>query len=179
MQVQISKGAKIGILIAAIITGILFCCLGIELFRVLFTIVGAMMVLGAVYSFVRKNIFIGVLGLIFGTLLIVLTWTAPNVVYIIFGVMMLLSGIAGFIVSVMNEDARSCITSVLNAVLGGFLIGYHEGADWMVFTIGALFIVLGIIGIILVLIPNKNHGDKKVVKTVDVKEVKNVDPDEK
>lgn len=167
MKVEVSKRSKIILLIAAIVVGILFCALGIKLFNVLFTIIGGLMVLGAAYSLINRNLLSGIISGVFGVVLIVLTWTVPNVVYIIFGLMVLISAILTFVVSIIYEDVKNCIISGLNAVLGGFLIGYREGVDWMIYVIGALFIVLGALGLILVLIPSK-----KGVKTVDVKDVK-------
>ncbi len=166
----ISKKTKLAVLASAIVTGVLFCCLGISLFQVLFTIIGAFIIFGGVLSCFSKNIIAGLILAALGIFIVIAAWVWPNVPFIIFGVMMLLSGILGFISAVQNEDARSVVSSVLSAVLGGFLIGYHEGADWIIFVIGALFIVTGIIGIILVCIPSK-----KDVKTVDVKPIEKED----
>lgn len=163
----ISKKTKLAVLASAIVTGVLFCCLGISLFQVLFTIIGGLIVFGGIFSCFSKRFISGLVLAAIGVFIIVAAWVWPNVPFIIFGVLMLLSGILGFITSVQNEDARSVVSSVLSAVLGGFLIGYREGADWIIFVIGALFIVTGIVGIILVCVPSK-----KDVKTVDVKPIK-------
>lgn len=163
----ISKKTKLAVLAGAIVTGVLFCCLGISLFQVLFTIIGGLIIFGGVFACLSKRIISGLIIAAIGVFIVVAAWVWPNVPFIIFGILMLLSGILGFITSVQNEDARSVVSSVLSAVLGGFLIGYHEGADWIIFVIGALFIVTGIVGIILVCVPSK-----KDVKTVDVKPIK-------
>lgn len=162
----ISKKTKLAVLASAIVTGVLFCCLGISLFQVLFTIIGGLVVFGGVFACFSKRFVSGLVLVAIGVFIVVAAWVWPNVPFIIFGVLMLLSGILGFITSVQNEDARSVVSSVLSAVLGGFLIGYREGADWIIFVIGALFIIAGIVGIILVCIPSKNG-----VKTVDVKSI--------
>jgi len=168
MKIQpIPKKVALGILASSIVTGILFCCLGVKFFNVLLTIVGALIVLGGLFSVVSKRYVLGIVLVAVGAFIIVAAWQWPRVPSIVFGVLMIMSGIAGFIGSVQNEDVGHCISSVLSAVLGGFLIGYREGADWMIFVIGALFIVTGIIGIILVCVKSK-----KGVKTVDVKDVK-------
>lgn len=166
---EISKGVKIALLVTAVIVGVLFCCLGITMFNVLFTIIGGLIAFGGLFAIFRKHIFAGLIITGLGALIIVAAWKWTNVSYIIFGVMMIISAVGGFISSVMMEDGRRCISSVITAVLGGFLVGFREGADWMIFVIGALFIILGIIGIILVLIPRRS-GEKRV-KTVDVKPI--------
>lgn len=169
---KLRKGPKAAILVVAILTGVLFCCLGIKMFNILFTIIGAILALGGILALVSKRIIAGILLIGIGGLIIASAWIPNwiNVAYIIFGVLMLLSGIFGFIVAVHNEDAGSCVSSALSAVLGGFLIGFREGADWMVFVIGALFIVFGIVGLILLFIPSK-----KDVKVVDVKPIEKED----
>lgn len=166
----ISKWTKVGVLAVSIITGILFCCLGITTFNVLFTIIGGIIALGGIIAIVSKRFIGGIILAALGALIIVAAWKWTNVAYIIFGVMMVISAAFGFFQAVMKEDARACVSSVLSAVLGGFLIGFREGADWMIFVIGALFIVLGVVGLILVLIPNKKDG--KNIKTVEIKEIK-------
>lgn len=175
MQVKpISKGVKLAVLLASILTGVLFCILGIQMFNILFTIIGGLLVVGGIFAIVAKNFVAGVLIAAIGVLIILGCWIPNwiNVTYIVFGVLMVISGVLGFFVSVIKEDPRSCVSSVISAVLGGFLIGFRQGADWMVFVIGALFILLGLVGLILVLIPNKKDKKDKKVVTVDVKEVK-------
>lgn len=163
----ISKTTKIAVLAAAIITGVLFCCLGITMFNVLFTIIGAVIALGGLLLLPQKQFIFGILTAGLGALIIVAAWKWTNVAYIIFGVLMLISAIGGFIDAVMKNDVRSTVSSFISAILGGFLIGFREGADWMIFVIGALFIVLGVVGLLMVL-----FSRKKGVKTVDVKDIK-------
>lgn len=168
MEVKpIPNSVKFAVLAASIVTGVLFCCLGITMFNVLFTIIGAIIALGGLFLVFKKQFIFGILTAGLGALIIVAAWKWANVSYIIFGVMMLLSAIGGFIRGVMSNDVRSTVSSVISAVLGGFLIGFREGADWMIFVIGALFIVLGVVGLLMVL-----FSRKKGVKTVDVKDIK-------
>ena len=165
---KLSKGPKAAILIVAILTGVLFCCLGIKMFNILFTIIGGILALGGILAIISKRFLGGIILVGIGGLIIASAWIPNwvNVAYIIFGVMMLISGIFGFIVAVHNENAGSCISSAISAILGGFLIGFREGADWMIFVIGALFMLFGIVGLILLFVPSK-----KDVKTVDVKPI--------
>ena len=166
---ELKKGPKAALFIVAILTGILFCVLGVKMFNILFTIIGATLALGGILAIISKRIFSGIIIAGVGGLIIASAWIPnwTNVAYIIFGVLMVISGVFGFISAVHNEDARSCVSAVISAVLGGFLIGFREGADWMLFVIGALFMLIGVVGLILLFIPSK-----KDVKTVDVKDIK-------
>ena len=169
---ELKKGPKAAILVVAILTGVLFCVLGISMFKILFTIIGAILALGGILAIISKRLIGGIVIGVIGGLIIASAWIPnwTNVAYIIFGVLMVISGVFGFITSVHNEDARSCVSATLSAVLGGFLIGFREGADWMIFVIGALFILFGVVGLILLFVPSK-----KDVKVVDVKPVEKED----
>ena len=164
----LTKGPKAAILCVSILTGILFCILGVKMFNILFTIIGAILALGGILAIISKRLIGGIILAGIGGLIIASAWIPnwTNVAYIIFGVLMVISGVFGFISAVHDENAKSCVSAVISAVLGGFLIGFREGADWMIFVIGALFILFGVVGLILLLIPSK-----KDVKTVDVKPI--------
>ena len=164
----LTKGPKAAVLCVAILTGVLFCVLGISMFKILFTIIGGIIALGGILAIVSKRFIGGALLAAIGGLIIASAWIPnwTNVAYIIFGVLMVISGIFGFISAVHEENAGSCVSAAISAVLGGFLIGFREGADWMIFVIGALFIVFGVVGLILLFIPSR-----KGVKTVDVKPI--------
>ncbi|MBQ0008930.1 MAG: hypothetical protein KBS97_01470 [Firmicutes bacterium] len=164
----LTKGPKAAVLCVSIIMGVLFCVLQTGMINILFTIIGVILALGGILAIISRRFIGGVILAALGGLIIASAWI-PNwtkVAYIIFGVMLLISGIFGFITAVYNENARSCISAVFSAVLGGFLIGFKEGADWMFFVVGALFILLGVVGLILLFVPSK-----KDVKTVDVKPI--------
>lgn len=168
----LKKGPTAAILCVAILTGVLFCAIGIKMFNILFTIIGALLAIGGIISIFSRRIITGILVTIIGGLIIASAWIPnwTNVAYIIFGVLMIISGVFGFINAVHDENGRECISAAISAVLGGFLVGFREGADWMVFVIGALFILFGIVGIILLFIPSK-----KDVKVVDVKPIEKED----
>ena len=106
---EISKGVKIALLATAVVVGVLFCCLEITMFNILFTIVGGFIALGGLFAIFRKHILGGLIIAGLGALIIVAAWKWTNVSYITFGVLMIISAIGGFISSVMMEDGRRCI----------------------------------------------------------------------
>lgn len=168
MKIQaIDKKTLIGLSILSIISGILFCVLQQGLLNIIFTVIGALMVVTGVIGIFKLNPIGGVLSIAIGALLIMGAWLFVYVLLIINGVLLLLSGISGFALSVKTGDVKNCILSILMVVLGIlFFINTDATAGWIFFVIGTVFIVTGIVGVILACIPSK-----KGVKTVDVKPI--------
>ena len=168
----LKKGPAAAILCVAILTGVLFCVLQTALVNILFTIIGALLAIGGILALFSKRIITGILVTAIGGLIIASAWIPnwTNVAYIVFGVLMIISAVFGFINGVHDENARECISAAFSAVLGGFLVGFREGVDWMFIVVGTLFILFGIVGIILLFIPSK-----KDVKVVDVKPIEKED----
>ena len=163
----ISKKVMIGLSIFAIVAGALFCGLGTGLLYILFTILGAFIVLGGVFALVKLDPLGGVFGIVIGALLIAGAWLFVDVLIVINGVLLVISGLFGTFAAIKVEDGKKCIISILTLVIG-VLFFITNVVEWIFFVIGALFIVSGIVGIILALTQNK---DKKI-KTVDVKDIK-------
>lgn len=164
----LDKKTLIGISAISIIAGVLLCILGTKVLEILFTVIGALMVVCGVVSIIYSNTIGGILSICVGVLLILGAWLFVNVLFIINGILLCISGVGSFAISLRNNDIKNLIVSILMVVLGVFFfINTEATANWIFFVIGALFIVTGIMEIILLFIPSK-----KGVKTVDVKDVK-------
>ena len=161
------KKTMITLSLVSIISGILFCVLKQDLLNIIFTVIGALMIVAGVIGVIKSNAISGAISIGFGVLLVLGAWLFTYVLLIINGILLCLSGISGLALSVKTGDVKKCILSILMVVLGVlFFINTDETAAWIFFVIGALFIVIGIIGLILTLVPSK-----KGVKTVDVKPI--------
>lgn len=164
---MIDKKTIIALSAVSIISGILFCVLKQDLLNIIFTVIGALMIVAGIIGVIKSNVIGGAISIGFGVLLVLGAWLFTYVLLIINGVLLCLSGISGLALSVKTGDVKKCILSILMVVLGVlFFINTDETAKWIFFVIGALFIVAGIMGLILTLIPSK-----KGVKTVDVKPI--------
>ena len=167
VEQTLDKKTMITLSLVSIISGILFCVLKQDLLNIIFTVIGALMIVAGVIGVVKSNLLGGVISITIGVILVLGAWLFTYVLLIINGILLCLSGISGLALSVKTGDVKKCILSILMVVLGVlFFINTDETAGWIFFVIGALFIVTGIMGLILTLVPSK-----KGVKTVDVKPI--------
>lgn len=153
----------------AIIAGILFCALREDLLYILFTIMGAFIIVSGIIALFKRSVFGGIFSIAVGVLLILGAWFFVNVLLLVNGILLCISGFYGIFVSILTRDLKNLVFSILTVVVGVlFFIYTEQTAGWIFFVIGALFIVLGIVGLIMTFTSNK---DKKI-KEVNVKEVK-------
>ena len=81
---ELKKGPKAAILVVAILTGVLFCVLGISMFKILFTIIGAILALGGILAIISKRLIGGIIiGAIGGLIGIVFTFIIEGPVSLI------------------------------------------------------------------------------------------------
>ena len=165
----INKKAILVSSLISIIAGILIAVLGYDLLYIFFIVIGALALIGGILSFIRKYIFGGIIGVAIGVLLIIGAEFFVPALLIVNGVLLCVFGIYDFAISVVLKDFKNLIFSILTVIVGVFFFLYTEQTiGWIFFVIGALFIALGIVGLITSLFSKK---DKKV-KEVDVKDVK-------
>lgn len=168
MKVQaLDKKTTIALSILSIISGILFCVLKQDLLNIIFTVIGALMIVAGIIGIFKLNPIGGAVSIAIGALLVLGAWLFVYVLLVINGILLCLSGISELALSVKTGDVKNCILSILMLVLGVlFFINTEETAAWIFIVIGIMFIITGIAGIVLACIPSK-----KSVKTVDVKPI--------
>lgn len=142
--------------IALIVIGILFCCFRSGMLNVLFTIVGAVLIVLGAYDLFRKNWVMGAIELAFGIVIIVCGWTVLEITLLVLGIIFIIYGIynlivtAGKIKNFKNANAWLALVKPLLLIIFGILLVVAKWviADWIFIVIGVIAIIDGVLAII-------------------------------
>ena len=96
----------------SIVAGILFCALKVDLLYILFTIIGAFIIVGGVLGLLKRNVLGGILSIAIGVLLIIGAWLFVEVLLIVNGVLLCVSGVYGIVISLMTRDFKNLVFDI-------------------------------------------------------------------
>lgn len=122
-----------------IVVGLLFCILRSGAMNILFTIVGALLIVKGVMDVLAKNVTPGVIAIAAGVAVIALGWFLVKVALLILGVIILIKSVQNLLdVLKKKHTTLELVGAILAAVIGVMLIA----SGWMV--LDWLFIIIGV-----------------------------------
>ncbi len=146
---QKTNNSQIAMSLAVIVIGILFCAFRTQLLSVLFTVVGAVMILLGVYYMMRRQFMMGLIEVAVGAVIIALGWTVIDITLLLLGIAFTLFAIYQFVTLLPDFKSAKGFNKVLVVLNPIFLLTF--GVILMVarwFMLDALFIAIGVIAIV-------------------------------
>ncbi|MBQ9748094.1 MAG: DUF308 domain-containing protein [Clostridia bacterium] len=112
------------------------------------TIAGALCVISGVLEILRKNFVSGACSLIIGIAILVLGWTATQIVLLVLGILLAVKGLLALLDVIRGRRSWITIIFALLNIAVGVVIAFGNGLDQLLVVCGALLIVDGLLGVI-------------------------------
>ncbi len=112
------------------------------------TIAGALCVISGVLEVLKKNVLSGVCSLIIGIAILVLGWTATQIVLLVLGILLAVKGVLALLDTLRGRRSLLTIIFPLLNIVVGLTIAFGNGLDTILVVCGALLIVDGVLGIL-------------------------------
>ena len=111
------------------------------------TIAGIVFVVSGIVDITKQHWTGGAASLIIGIAVLVLGWTAAQIVLLVLGVLIAVKGVIALIGALKNvRNALDLLFPVLNIVVG-LMLAFGNALDIMIVVVGVLLIVDGVIGL--------------------------------
>ncbi len=111
------------------------------------TIAGIIFVVSGIVDITKQHWTGGAASLIIGIAILVLGWTAAQIVLLVLGVLIAVKGVIALIGTLKNvRNALDLLFPVLNIVVG-LMLAFGNALDIMIVVVGVLLIVDGVIGL--------------------------------
>ena len=132
-----------------VIVGVLLMVFKAETINWAMTIAGILFIVSGIFDVLKKNYAGGAVSLIIGIAIIVLGNALKNIVLLVLGVMLAIKGIVAFfgVFKKYRKNALDFLFPALTVVLG-LMLAFGNGISWMIFAVGILLTVDGILGLI-------------------------------
>lgn len=113
------------------------------------TIAGIFFVISGILDLIKKNFVGGAISLIIGIAILVLGWTAAEIVLLVLGILIAIKGIAALINVIKSKgfSILSLIYPILSIVVG-LLLAFGNGLDIIIVIVGVLLAIDGVLGLI-------------------------------
>ncbi len=111
------------------------------------TIAGILCIVSGVLEVFRKNFASGALSLIIGIAILVLGWTATQIVLLVLGIMLAVKGVVALFDTLRGRRSLITIIFPLLNIVVGLMIAFGNGLDTLLVICGALLIIDGVLGI--------------------------------
>lgn len=137
-----------------ITVGILMCVFPYDMVKVLFTIIGALLLAGGIYSLVKKDFVLGIITTVMGTITILGAWLFLEVMFIIIGIFVILKAALDMYSGIKGKSWLGIVFSVITLTIGVLLIvmGCGEPMPWFFIVMGAIAIAIGVLQLVFTLI---------------------------
>lgn len=112
------------------------------------TIAGVFFILSGIVDIVRKNWTGGALSLIIGIAVLVLGWTATQIVLLVLGVLIALKGLMSLFSAIKHRRSLLTVLFALLTIAVGVVLAFGNGLDIVLIVTGALLIVDGLLGLL-------------------------------
>ena len=132
-----------------IIVGVLLMVYKSETINWIMTIAGVLFIISGVFDVIKKNYAGGAVSLIIGIAIIVLGNVLKNIVLLVLGIMLAIKGLVAFFSAFKKKkvNALDLLFPILTIVLG-LMLAFGNGIGWMIFAVGILLTVDGVLGLI-------------------------------
>ena len=111
------------------------------------TIAGIIFVVSGIVDITKQHWTGGAASLIIGIAILVLGWTAAQIVLLVLGVLIAVKGVISLIGTLKNvRNSLDLLFPVLNIVVG-LMLAFGNALDIMIVVVGVLLIVDGVIGL--------------------------------
>ena len=112
------------------------------------TIAGVIFVISGILDVLKKNWAGGAVSLIIGVAILVLGWTATQIVLLVLGVLIAVKGLVAFFGAFKGrKNVFKFIFPILTVVIG-LMLAFGNGLDIVILVAGVLLIVDGVLGLI-------------------------------
>lgn len=113
------------------------------------TIAGIFFVISGILDLIKKNFVGGAISLIIGIAILVLGWTAAEIVLLVLGILIAIKGIAALINVIKSKgfSILSLIYPILSIVVG-LLLAFGNGLDIIIVIVGVLLAIDGVLGLV-------------------------------
>ena len=113
------------------------------------TIAGIFFVVSGVLDLLKKNWSGGAVSLIIGLAILVLGWTAAQIVLLVLGILIAIKGIVA-LVDVLKKSKKNALDLVfpILTVVVGLMLAFGNGLDIMIIIVGVLLAVDGVLGLV-------------------------------
>lgn len=132
--------------------GILLCVLQMRVLEILFTLVGALLILYGIYDIVEKRVTRGAIEATIGIVVIVCGWTIVDWAIFVLGILMIVKGVIDLLASLSDKkNSQAMLNAIVLIVIGALLVTAKwvavEIGNILCIVIGALFIVNGVLAL--------------------------------
>lgn len=113
------------------------------------TISGIVFMISGLLDLLKKNWAGGAVSLIIGLAIIILGWTATQIVLLVLGILIAIKGIVALIdaLRASNKTLFGILFPILSIVVG-LMLAFGNGLDIMIVIVGILLAVDGVVGLI-------------------------------
>lgn len=132
-----------------IIIGVLLVVFRSETLGWAMTIAGIIFLISGILDFIKKNWAGGAVSLITGLAILILGWTAAQIVLLVLGILIAIKGVVALIDAL--KRSRKSVLGILFPILSvvvGLLLAFGNALDTIIIVVGALLAVDGVIGLI-------------------------------
>ena len=112
------------------------------------TIAGVIFLISGILDLLKKNWAGGAVSLIIGLAILVLGWTATQIVLLVLGILIAIKGVVALIdvLKRSKKNALEIVFPVLSIVVG-LMLAFGNGLDIMIIIVGVLLTIDGILGL--------------------------------
>ncbi|MBR2370542.1 MAG: DUF308 domain-containing protein [Clostridia bacterium] len=113
------------------------------------TIAGIVFIVSGALDLIKKNWTGGAVSLVIGIAILVLGWTAAQIVLLVLGVLIAVKGVVALldVLKKNKKNALEIVYPVLSVVVG-ILLAFGNGLDIMIIIVGVLLAIDGAIGLV-------------------------------
>lgn len=113
------------------------------------TVAGIVFVVSGILDLIKQNWAGGAVSLIIGIAILVLGWTATQIVLLVLGVLIAVKGIVALlnVFKRKNSNALQIVFPILTVIVG-IMLAFGNGLDIVILVTGVLLTVDGILGLI-------------------------------
>lgn len=113
------------------------------------TIAGAFFIVSGILDVMKKNFAGGAVSLVIGLVILVLGWTAIQIVLLVFGILITIKGAIALYGALQIKRKRALdILFPILTIVTGLLLAFGNGLDLMIVAVGILMIVDGVVGLV-------------------------------
>jgi len=140
-----NKTVAIAIAVLYMLLGILFAAFRAGMLTVLFTIIGALVVVAGIVSCIKKQWVMGFVEIFVGAILVVGGWLFTNYVVMVLGVVLAIKAIIDLVAAIKEKKASKIVGACLILVVAGLLVA----CPWIGPAIISIFFI--VIGVLLII----------------------------
>ncbi len=146
MKEKINLDKRLVTAVLYVVTGLLFIIFRSGVLNWVMTAIGILFIVQAVFSAVAKNWTSAAIYGVIGLVTILGGWLFLSVVLIVFGVLLVISGVTAFIPEFKAKNYRGLISPSVTVLIGVLLIISHWAmVDWFFIVFGAIFVINGVL----------------------------------